>query len=92
MFNYDLVFKEDEEVRCEVERKLDQYEELLQEINRNSVLVDFSGRDFASESTLYYLEDVVDMAKELLKSIKEFKENQEEVLEDVYYQNKLAWA
>ena len=92
MFNYDLVFKEDEEVRCEVERKLDQYEELLQEINRNSVLVDFSGRDCASESTLDYLEDVVDMAKELLKSIKEFKENQEEVLEDVYYQNKLAWA
>ena len=82
----------EKDLQYEVEKKLELYDDLLNEVKSNSNLIDFSGTDYVDETTLDCLDVVLDISEELIQAIRDFKYNQELVRAEVNYQNKLAWA
>ena len=82
----------EKDLQYEVEKKLELYDDLLNEVKSNSNLIDFSGTDYVDETTLDCLDVVLDISEELIQAIRDFKYNLELVRAEVNYQNKLAWA
>ena len=90
-FGVNQAWVEDEEIRHEVEHKLEEIYEVFDFIDQNSSLVDFSGTDRADETTLDYLEDVYLAAQDLKQCILNFKGNQESVSDKAKQHNANAF-